>query len=461
VLARLLTPADFGLVAMVTVVWLLLLNFGNIGFNTVIVRQKNLKRSEVSSLFWINLCMSCGIALAFALSAFLLAKFYDDERVTMIGVVLAFAIILMSLSTEHLGLMRRGMMFGRIGVNDVAASAISVGASIGLAITGVGYWALVVKQVVFFASSAVGAWLLCAWRPGAPFFGGGVGAMVKYAVYTYGNYCVTYVSRNLDKVLVGKFLGVQALGFYDRAYQFSGMFANQLTVPLTSVVVSTLSRFADEPERFSKYLQYILSMVAFIGMGLSAVLVVTGEDLIVILLGAQWMSAGEIFCGFAAGLGVFFVYTTNGWIHLSLGRADRWFRWSLFGLAGSTVACLLGLKFGPMGVAIANSLYFAVFVLPALVYAGKPLKLNISFFVEAIWKYLVSAILAVMLCWFATDSLYLTVDLFRELDAPVRICALGLLCAGLYVLFVVAAYRSTEPISQLLRLSREMRSKRK
>lgn len=459
VLARILTPGDFGLVAMVSVVWLLLLNFGYNGFTEAIVQRKNLKSDEVNALFWLNLSISCGISLLFVLCSQFLAWFYGDYRVIRIAMVMAFPIICMALSTEHLALLRRGMMFGRIAVIDVTTAALSAAIGISLALSGYGYWALVVKQVAFFVFSAIGAWFLCSWRPGLPSFSAGIGGMVKYAMYTYGNYCVTYLSRNFDKILVGKYLGVQALGFYDRGYQFSSIFLNQLIVPLTSVAMSTLSRFSDERERFSLYVRFIVTMVAFVGMGLSLILILAGEDLVVFLLGSKWKLAGPILCAFGAGIGASFIYSTSGWIHLSLGRADRWLRWSILGFIGSTVACILGLQFGPLGVAIAQSLFVFLVVVPALSYAGMPVKLGFAFFIQCIWKYWISAVVAGLASWYMIHSLSYTSNFFKDLNILLRIILSSSLGLMTYLICIVAFHRSTEPVSQLLGLLRKMLNK--
>lgn len=458
-LARILTPSDFGLVAMVTVIWLLLLNFGYNGFTEAIVQRKNLKSDEVNALFWLNLSISCGISLLFVLSSQFLAWFYDDDRVIGIAIVMAFPIVCMALSTEHLALLRRGMMFGRIAVVDLTAAVLSVAIGIGLALSGCGYWALVVKQVALFVFSAIGAWLLCAWRPRIPSFSGGIGAMVKYAMYTYGNFCVTYLSRNFDKILVGKYLGVQSLGFYDRAYQFSSIFSNQLIVPLTNVAMSTLSRFSDERERYSMYVRFILSTVALVGMGLSLILILVGEDLVVLLLGSKWRFAGKVLCAFGAGIGASFIYSTSGWIHLSLGHPERWLRWSILGFMGSAVACLLGLQFGAVGVAIAQSVFIFLIVIPALGYAGQPLQLGVSFFVRCVWRYWLCAIVAGIACWYVAYSLDFTSSLVVNLNIVFRILLLSVFSSILYLILVVVSHQSLEPISQLQKLLRKMATK--
>ena len=179
VLARLLTPEDFGLVAMVSVVWLLVLNFGYNGFTEAIVQKKDLKSDEVNALFWINLIISVLISLLFFLSSKVLSWAYDDQRVTSIAMVMSLPIIFMALGTEHMALLTRGMMFGKIALSSVASAVLSLAIGIGLAMSGKGYWALVIKQVAFYVFSAVGAWVVCAWRPGKPSFHAGIGAMVR------------------------------------------------------------------------------------------------------------------------------------------------------------------------------------------------------------------------------------------------------------------------------------------
>ena len=118
-------------------------------------------------------------------------------------------------------------------------------------------------------------------------------------------------------------------------------------------------------------------------MPLSAMLTLAGYDIILLVLGPQWTKAGEVFCYFGASIGIMLIYGTQGWLHLSLGRPDRWFRWGITECIAITCFFIIGLQFGISGVAIAYSLAFYLLAGPCLWYAGKPVHLTISSLLSA------------------------------------------------------------------------------
>ena len=324
ILARLLTPTDFGLVTMVTTFSLLLANFGFNGLTEAIVQCDEIDHASASTLFWIN--AACGIlfTIGFAESGSLLAKFYHDALVQRVSVFVSLTIFATSISTVHLALLKRAMHFSWISLNDICARAVSVILSIFLAWMGWGYWALVAGAVALPVSSTVGAFILCRWVPGLPRKVAGTGSMLRFALNTYGNFGVNYLSRNTDNLLVGWRFNAQSLGFYKKAYDLFALSANQLVASIAVVVVGALSRVRRDPALYRRYLIDSLAVMVFVGMGLGAGLTIVGKDLIFVLLGPKWGPAGRIFTYFGPGIGIMILYGTHGWIHLSLGRADRW-----------------------------------------------------------------------------------------------------------------------------------------
>jgi len=186
--------------------------------------------------------------------------------------------------------------------------------------------------------------------------------LIKYATSTFGNYGITYMGRNLDKVLIGWRWGSQELGNYDRAYQLFVMPVGQMVTPLAGVALATLSRLRNDPEKYCRYFLRSLSIIAFVGMLMSTILTVAGQDIIIFLLGKQWVKAGEIFTAFGPSIGITLIYGTHSWLHLSLGRPERWLRWSLAALAVTALMFVIGLKFGGLGIAVAYGLSFYLLV---------------------------------------------------------------------------------------------------
>src|SRR5438477_5729633 len=351
------------------------------------LQREEIANGLASNLFWINGGLGLLLATLFAASGPILARFSGDPRLVRVTVAMSATIFLTSLSVQHLALLKRAMRFSVLSRNDIAARAISVVVSILFGWAAWGYWALVAGAVALPLATTLGAWSACRWIPGAPRRHEGTGPMVRFATNTYGRFMADYCTRNLDNLLVGVQFGPQALGFYKKAYDLFVLPLNQLSSPLTNVAVSTMSRLQHDPDRRARHFLSALSTLAFVGMGLGAALTLTGRDLIFVLLGRGWEESGRIFTIFGPGIGICLLYGTHGWIHLSIGSADRWLRWSIVELATTSGLFVIGLRWGPAGVAAAWIASFWILAVPGLWYAGRPALLRIRRVIDAVWRY--------------------------------------------------------------------------
>jgi O-antigen/teichoic acid export membrane protein len=456
VLARLLAPSDFGLIAMVTTFSLLLQNFGVNGITEAIIQREDIDHRMISTLFWLNGGISLGLTLLFMAIAPLIVLFYKEPRLAWITIAISFSILASGLSTIHLALLTRNMQFSLLSGIRVISMLISVVIAVLMAWVGLKYWALVANTVALPLTMAICAWVFCKWRPGRAARHTGVFPMVKYALHTYGNFATHYFSRNLDNVLIGKSFGVQSLGYYKKAYDLFALSVDQLTAPLANVALATLSRFSHDLDKFRKYYLDTVSLIAFIGMALSLVLTVAARDIILVILGPQWVKSIGIFMLFGPGVGIMLIYSTHGWLHLSLGRADRWFRWGIFEFVATATLFVIGIRFGPSGVAVAWTVSFCVLTGPGLWYAGRPAELRISAIFSTIWRYLASAVITGLLSWFVLFTFPPTAGIYAGLNILFRICISFVLCLLLYVSLTIAFYQSVRPVTRLIALVREM-----
>ncbi len=456
VLARLLTPADFGIVTMITTFSLVFSSFGLNGFTEGILQREEITHFMASNLFWINLGVAALLTLAFAGLGPLLALFYHEPRVVHVAFAMSLTIIAASFSFIHLALLKRAMRFTAVSINVVISRAVYVALSIILARAGWNYWALVAGYIAQHASSSIGAWLMCRWTPSLPRQVPGTRAMVKFAVNVYSHYVVSYFSRNVDNLLVGWRFHAQALGFYKKAFDLFSLPVSQLVAPISAVVIATLSRLNRDRADYQRYYLLGISVLAFWGMGIGADFTLVGKDLIRFLLGPGWSEAGHIFVFFGPGIGIMLLYNAHDWIHISIGRPDRWFRWGLVEFLVTAGLFVIALPWGPPGIALAWTVSYFALMLPAFWYAGKPISFGIRPVLAATWRFFVASVVAGCTAALIIHVAPLFATTPGALGAFARLTSNSVLFLLFYLCAVTALHRGLEPISQTARLIREV-----
>ena len=372
VLARLLTPQDYGLIGMVVIIVNFVGMFPFLGLSTATMRWSELNHQQVSTLFWINVGMSGAIALLTIASAPLLAWFYHEPRLIPITVGYAFSLLLMGFYIQHEAILSRQMRFGAIAAVEIAAHAIGFTSAIIAALYGARYWALVLNQLVMNLATIIGVWALCKWRPGLPARGSGVRAMLSFGGNLTGYNVMNYLSRNLDNALIGKFWGGYQLGLYSRAYQMLLTPMIQINAPLVSVAVPALSRLADSPKRYRSAYLRVLEKIAMVTMPLVGFMIATSDWLVVFLLGPQWRESGRIFMWLGIAAIVQPVARSTLWLFTTQGRSREMFRWGVIGSLIAIAAIVCGLPWGAMGVAASYAITDVCITTPLLFwYVGR------------------------------------------------------------------------------------------
>jgi O-antigen/teichoic acid export membrane protein len=456
ILARLLTPADFGVVTMVTTFSLLFRSFGMNGFTELIMQREKFSHSLASNLFWINLGIGTVLTLAFASSGPLLAHFYHNSAVAQVSEGMSLTIGIGCLGWIHLGLLQRAMHFRIAAMISFAGQLVLVIVSIAAAIAGWQYWALVWGSVAQSVFTVAAAWLMCRWIPSWPERASGTGTGFKFAMSVYAHFAFSYSTRNTDNLLVGWRYGAQALGFYKKAYDLFVMPETQLLAPISAVVVSTLSRVNGNREQFQRYFLGAISVLALFGMGIGADFALVGKDIIRFLLGPGWGEAGRIFAIFGPGIGVMLLYNTHGWVHLSIGRPDRWFRWGLMEFVCTVSLFLLTLRWGPSGIALAWTTSYFLLMFPGFWYAGKPIGLGIRPVFAVIWKFFAASVAAGCGTFLIIRAIPFFATALGATGALVRLVSVSLVFFGLYLGAVIALHQGLKPLDETLALLREL-----
>lgn len=452
VLARLLTPEDFGLAAIVMALMRfapLLIDFGTADAT---IQRTKITAGHSSALFWLNSAIGLAVALFLAACGPLIAWLYHEPRLQSIALWSAATFALTGISVQHLTLLRRTMQFVVIAKIQFLSALAGLLVAVLIARSGYGYWALVLRPVVSAAGIAVGAWLACSWRPGRPVFDAEVKSMVRFGMHVLSFSMITSMMRVADRIALGLVYAPRDVGYFQNA---QNMYENAFLAPvdqLHGVGSAGLSKLRSNPAALRQKYEATLSAMAFFVMPTAAILSVTGKDVTVMLLGEAWRNSGLLLSIMALRGVVEFIEMSQGWLHVSSGRADRWKNWGFVSAAVRIIAILAGLPFGAEGVVIALVAAGWLLALPSVIYAGLPLGIGAALVMRAVGASLLGAIIALAVGWWFEWTV------LANFSALVRIFLSASFCASIYLLIVLGLFRNTEPISIVGRLVHDFRA---
>jgi PST family polysaccharide transporter len=332
------------------------------------------------------------------------------------------------------------MQFVVIAKIQIVSGLTGFAVAILIAMSGYGYWALVLRPIVSAICIAAGAWLGCRWRPGLPVFDAEVRSMVGFGMNVLG-YSITYsMTRVADRIALSLVYMPRQVGFYQNAMN---MYENALLSPLEplhGVGTSALSKIRSDSTALRQKYEATLSALAFFVMPTAAILSVMGQDLVVVLLGEKWRESGLLLSIMALRGIVEFIELSQGLLHVSSGRAERWKRWGFVSAIVRVVAILGGLPFGAEGVVIAVVMASWLLALPSIHYAGRPLGIGAALVIRAVGGPLLGAMIAAATGW------WLRPVFLANSSGLFTVFLTGSLCSLIYLLIVVGLLRITSPI---------------
>ena len=384
VLARILTPADFGLIAMVTTITAFAMMFGELGLSAATVQKSEINHDQVSTLFWINVGFGVLITAAIICLAPAVAWFFGDSRLTPVTMALGTTFMFGGLAVQHKAMLRRHMRFFSIGVVGIISMAVSVAAAIVAGVLGAGYWSLVIMEVVMGAMAAIGIWIAFPWLPGRPRRNVGMRKILGFGGNITGFNIVNYFSRNADNILIGKFLGSTVLGVYSKAYALLMLPISQIRNPLNFVGIPALSRLHAEPKRYKKYYLKMLQLLAFITVPMAVLMGAYSHQIIRLVLGPQWAEAAEIFSILSFTALIQPLASTYGMVMISSDQAHRFFKLGLLTSIAYVISFVAGLPWGASGVALSYTIANYILLVPTLIYAFNSTPVRVRDFFKPI-----------------------------------------------------------------------------
>lgn len=403
VLARLLTETDYGLIGMVLAVIGIGHLLRDVGLSAAAIQAKNLSHQQRDNLFWLN----SGVGAALMIIAWpcgpLLAAFYSRPEVTTIAWALSPTFLLSGLATQFRASLVRRLQFGRVACGEIGGALAGLGAALWSAMSGGGYWALVLQQVVGGAATFLIFAVLAGWLPRwyskktamKPFF--------DFGLPLFGSQILTYLTNNLDSIIMGRFYGPTPLGSYNRAIQVVRIPLNQMRGPIGNLALSVLAKVHGDDDRFMRFVvrgQLVMAYPLLLAAGtLSAV----APQVVEVVLGQRWQEVAGFVRLVAVGEGLATLSAVGGWIYASRGYGVQLMRYTMFSAALRIGLLLLGSIFGPLGIAIGFAVAPLLLWPISLLWVGRVAKLQTRILVTSSYRYVAVVSATSVLTWYVAE----------------------------------------------------------
>lgn len=345
VLARLLVPEEFGLVAMILVFTGFAKMLADFGLAPAIVQKKDITDTQLSSLFWLNNLLGVGLfGIGIVLAPFI-ASFYEEPALVALTYGMSASFILGALGIVPSALIRKAMRFRLFSIITLISVLLASAAAIGSAYAGLGAWALVIQALVRALIASLLYLRYGGWRPGFAFNLQSVIPMIRYGLGYVGYSVINYWAKHIDNLLVGKLLGSGPLGYYNEAYKLMRLPVSQVMGSLSGVMFPALSSIQDDHERCKRVYLKTMSTLSMATFPIAIGVLVLGEPLILTFLGDQWVQSIPIL-QILAITGVSSTFSNpTGWLYKSQGRTDIMFWWGLGGSGTLVVGIAIGATF--------------------------------------------------------------------------------------------------------------------
>lgn len=405
ILARILTPQDYGMMAMVVSITGLASILSNLGLSTATIQRAEITHEQVSTLFWINTAIGALVTVVIASLSPVVAWFYQTPELVWMMLALSSNFFINGMTVQHSALLNRQMKFYALAKIQVLSTLIGIASAIVAAKYGLGYWALVINSVVTSVTSVIGTWLSSGWMPGLPRKSSEVKSMVKFGSDIVGFNFINYFARNLDNILIGRYHGSAELGLYGKAYQLLMMPITNLRDPMSKVAMPSLSRLQHDSEQYRNYYKKFLTILCFVSMPLVVFMFVFAENIIDFFLGSQWIGATEIFQILAIVAFAQSATSTRGLVLLTTGKSRKYL---IIGAASSVIVCIsfiVGLPWGAKGVAVGYATATYLKFYPFLYFSFKGTPICFMDFMSAISKSMISSLIMGLVCFYFNSAL--------------------------------------------------------
>jgi PST family polysaccharide transporter len=393
VLARLLAPSAYGLLGMAVVFLAVANTFRDLGTSSALVQRKESSNDITSTLFWINALLGLTGFLVLVALAPVAALMYREPRVTPVLAVLAMSFLISHLSAVHHATLMRAMAFRRLTLIQLTAAIAATLCGIGLALGGAGVWSLVWALLVESTTGTLLLWMMVSWRPAWHLRLADLRQVSSFSLNLVGSRLLLYVIRNVDKALVGRYLGAVTLGYYSLAHGLMMYPLHNISWALVQVLLPAFSRIQDDGERFGRAYLRTIAVISTLSFPLMLGMLITSDLLVLVCFGAQWEPMAPILVILAPAGMVQSASTTTSVVFTAKGRTDWMFRLVLAETVLAVTAYAVGMHWGIVGLATSYSLAHLVWSFPLFMFGARLSGLAVSEVYRALWPALRDSLL--------------------------------------------------------------------
>ncbi len=394
ILARILAPADFGLIAMITAVVGIASVLQEGGFSAATIRARTITHDQVSNLFWVNTSAGFGMALLIVISAPWLGSFYGDPRVEMATVVMASGFALGGATIQHHALLRRAMRFNDIAKINLLSTTLVAVVSIAGAQAGLAHWALIAGSVAGSVAGCLLGWSYCDWRPGRVKTKVGTRSLVVFGWHMMVFGILGFFAKNVHSLIIGRMWGAAEAGLYSRAEFLRRLVAGNVARPLGLVVPVGMATLQDEPASYCRYYYKCTAVALMVAIPVAFVGMAMPHELIQVLLGAQWARSADLLQILAFSVVPQVILSTTGWVYLSGGNSVLMMWWGIVAWTLLICATVAGSIFGVVGIAWSSTLASWALLGPGLWFAYRSTPLRFVHLLAYLYKPVAAGLLA-------------------------------------------------------------------
>ncbi len=360
VLARLLSPADFGIMALLS----FFTGFGTAmvegGFATALIQRQDTTREQESALYWMGIAWSAGLAVLLILLGPLIADFYEQPVLAPLMWLAAAHVMIIALGAVPVALMTKALRFDLMAKIALLAAIVSGAVAIAAAALGAGVWALGYQLLLFTALHSGLTWVYSRWLPLARVRGTGAGRLLGFSSRVGFSHLVDHLYVQGFALLVGKLHGVTALGFYNRAHATQFFASGTLTNILRRVALPLFSSRASDLTVLRQTFRSTVQVAMLVNLPAMAGLAITSDLVVLILFGSEWLPAAPILSVLALA-GIFWpMQVINSQLLLAINRPDLFWRIEVTKKSVGILCLLVGSAFGIIGLAW-SQVIFSIF----------------------------------------------------------------------------------------------------